>query len=79
MRQFRDKYRPLLRLGLEIGLYTVIVVAYIFLILQFFTGLLIDTFKADRVLYAALALGLVVFQGILLEALTTFLIDRLEL
>jgi hypothetical protein len=71
--------RTLLRLALEIGIYALLVVIYISLILHFFTDELVLLFKRDPVLYAALALGLIVFQGIFLERITTFLIDRLEL
>ncbi len=71
--------RTVLRLALELGIYAILVVAYMFLILHFFTALLVELFKGDRVMYAALALALMVFQGILLESVTTFLIERLEL
>lgn len=71
--------RTLLRIGLELGLYAVLVVVYIFLILFFFENELIVLFKSNPVLYAVLALGLMVFQGLFLESVTTFLIDRLEL
>ncbi len=79
MRLSNETKRMLLRLGLEFGLYAVLVVAYMFVILHFFGDLLTALFKGDRVMYAALALGLMVLQGIFLETLTTFLIDRLEL
>ncbi len=71
--------RTLFRLAIELGMYAVLVAAYMFLILHFFSGLLVNLFHNDRVMYAALALALMVFQGIFLESLTTFLIDRLEL
>ncbi len=71
--------RTVLRVAIELGIYAVLVVAYMFLILHFFTGLLVDLFNGDRVMYAALALALMVFQGIFLETVTTFLIERLEL
>ncbi len=71
--------RTLIRIGLELGLYAVLVVVYMFLILHFFGAELVALFKRDPVLYAPLALGLMVFQGLFLESITTFLIDRLEL
>jgi hypothetical protein len=71
--------RKLIRLALEIVLYALLVFTYLFLILRFFTAELVTLFKHDLVLYAGLALGLMVFQGIFLESVTTFLIDRLEL
>ncbi len=69
----------MIRLVIELGIYAVLVAVYMFLILHFFTGRLVDLFHNDRVMYAALALALIVFQGIFLESVTTFLIDRLEL
>ncbi len=71
--------RTLVRIGLELGLYAALVVVYMFLVLRFFGGELTALFKNDPVMYAALALGLMVFQGLFLESVTTFLIDRLEL
>ncbi len=71
--------RLLVRLGIEIGLYAVLVAAYMFLVLTLFGGELVKLFKSNLVFYAGLALGLMVFQGLLLENITTFLIDRLEL
>lgn len=71
--------RRLIRLGLEIVLYALLVVAYLFLILRFLGTELVTLFKHNPVLYAGLALGLMVFQGIFLETVTTFLIERLEL
>ncbi len=71
--------RTLLRVGLELGVYAALVVVYMFLILHFFGDELTALFKNDPVMYAALALGLMVFQGIFLESVTTFLIDRLDL
>ncbi len=79
MRITPEMRRTLLRLAIELGIYAVLVSAYMFLILHFFSGLLVQLFHDDRVMYAALALALMVFQGIFLESVTTFLIDRLEL
>ncbi len=79
MRLSLQTKRTLLRLAVELVIYAILVTAYMFLILHFFTGLLVDLFKSDRVMYAALALALIVFQGIFLETVTTFLIERLEL
>ncbi len=71
--------RRLIRMALEIVLYALLVVAYLFLILRFLGTELVTLFKHNSVLYAGLALGLMVFQGIFLESVTTFLIERLEL
>ncbi len=79
MQLSQERKRTLVRIGLELGLYALLVVLYMFLILRLFSDLLVSLFKHDPVLYAAAALGLMGFQGILLESVTTFLIDRLEL
>ena len=71
--------RTLFRVALEIGIYAVLVVAYIYVIFSVFGPELILLSRRDRVFYAALALGLMVVQGIVLESLTTFLLDRLNL
>ncbi len=75
----RETRRTLIRLTLEIGIYALLVVVYIFLILRFFGPELVVLFKSNPLLYAVLALALIVLQGIFLESVTTFLIDRLEL
>jgi hypothetical protein len=71
--------RTLIRVAFELILYAVLVVVYLFLVLTFFGPELVALFKRDLVLYAGLALGLMVFQGFFLESVTTFLIDRLGL
>jgi hypothetical protein len=71
--------RGLVRLALEVILYAFLVVVYLFLILHFLGPELVLLFKQNLVLYAGLALALMVFQGLFLETVTTFLIDRLEL
>jgi hypothetical protein len=71
--------RGLVRLALEILLYALLVVVYLFLVLRFLGPELVQLFKHNLALYAGLALGLMVFQGLFLESVTTFLIDRLEL
>lgn len=72
-----ESLRALIRLGLEIVLYALLVVVYLFLILTYFGPELVTLFKRDPAVYAGLALGLMVFQGVFLESVTTFLIDRL--
>ncbi len=79
MRLSRETQRTFARLAVEVGLYAALVVVYMYLILRFFTAELVALFKGDPLLYALLALALMVFQGIFLESVTTFLIDRLGL
>ncbi len=79
MRLTPETKRAALRLFIELLIYSILVFAYIFLVLHLFTDLLVGLYKSNAVLYAVLALGLMVFQGLFLESLTTFLIERLEL
>ncbi len=71
--------RAVARLGLEMGLYALLVVVYMFLILRFFGDELVKLFHSNPPFYAVLALALMVFQGIFLETVTTYLIERLRL
>ncbi len=71
--------RVVARLALEMGLYALLVVVYLFLVLRFFGDELVKLFHSNPPFYALLALALMVVQGIFLESVTTFLIDRLQL
>ena len=59
---------------IELVVYAVMVVAYFFLVLHFLGNWLNHIFEHDRRIYAALALGLIVCQGIVLEVITTALL-----
>jgi hypothetical protein len=63
----------------EVAVYGVLVVAYAAVAFQFLVDRLNDWFHRNPSLYAVLALLLIVGQGILLEELTSFLLDRLRL
>jgi hypothetical protein len=56
-----------------------LVVAYAMVAFRFLVDRLNDWFHSNPTLYAVLALLLVVGQGILLEQLTSFLLNRLRL
>jgi hypothetical protein len=58
----------------EIVVYAGLVAAYYSLVLHFLGDWLNHLFHRDRRAYAALALGLIIGQGILLEILTRFLL-----
>jgi hypothetical protein len=51
-----------------------LVTGYYFLVLHFLGGWLNQLFQSDRRLYAGVALGLIIGQGILLEMLTRLLL-----
>ncbi len=55
---------------IEMAVYAVLVVAYFFLVLHLLGGWLEGLFEQDRRVYAAVALGLMLGQGVLLELLT---------
>jgi hypothetical protein len=59
----------------EVIIYAGLVAGYYFLVLHFLGGWLNGLFKHDRRLYAAIALGLIIGQGFLLEILTRLLLS----
>jgi hypothetical protein len=63
---------------LELVVYTVLVTGYYLLVLHFLGNGLKVLFQQDRRVYAALALGLIIGQGFLLEALTRFLLAWIQ-
>jgi hypothetical protein len=59
---------------LECAIYSLLVVAYFFLVLHFLGGWLKDLFDHHRWEYAFVALGLMLGQAVVLEAVTTMLL-----
>lgn len=66
------------RFALELAVYSVLVAGYYFLVLHLLGGVLADIYFHERRVYAALALGLIVAQGFLLEILTRLLLSWME-
>ena len=64
---------------IEILVYAVLVVAYFFLVLRLLADPLYDLFNNNLVVYAFVALGLIVAQGVVLEAITSFILHKLGL
>lgn len=58
----------------ELAVYAVFVLGYFFLVLHFLGDRLKQVFDEDKILYAILALALIIAQGILLEMLTSALL-----
>jgi hypothetical protein len=58
----------------ELAVYAVFVFAYFFLVLHFLGGWLKHVFDQNKTLYAFVALGLIITQGVGLEMLTTGLL-----
>lgn len=74
------KLRSLVRnFAIEVVIYGTLVVVYFFLVLRFLAVPLANLFEQNLVIYAFVALGLIVAQGALLEFVTSFLLDRLGL
>ena len=63
------------RFLLELVVYTALIIAYYFLVLHFLGPGLENLYEHRRRVYASLALGLIVTQGLLLEVLTRFLLS----
>ena len=64
---------------IELVVYGILLVLYFFVVLRFLGGLLENLFYNQTIVYAFLGLGLIVAQGVLLEAITSFLIRLLRL
>ena len=74
------KLRKLIRnFVLEVLIYSALVVVYFFLVLQFLAEPLGALFVSNLILYAFVALALIVVQGAVLEFFTSLLISRLGL
>jgi hypothetical protein len=58
----------------ELMVYAIFVFAYFFLVLHFLGDWVKHIFDENRTLYAVVALGLIIAQGVVLEALTTALL-----
>jgi hypothetical protein len=71
----RDFKTSLPQLALELVVYAVLVTAYYLCVLHFLGHGLQNLYQHHRQTYAALALGLIVTQGLLLEVLTRFLLS----
>jgi hypothetical protein len=73
-------YKVLIRnFVIEIVIYGILVGLYFFLVLQFLSLPLRDLYDENLYVYAVIALLLIVLQAILLERLTSFLLDRIGL
>ena len=64
---------------IELVVYGVLLIIYFYTILSFLGDILTSLYENNLVVYAVLALVLIVAQGVLLESLTSFLIKMLRL
>lgn len=74
----KDTFLTLRAFLIELVIYTVLVVAYFFVVLHFLGPSLLQLEVHHRYGYSLLAIGLIIGQAILLEALTTFLLRLLR-
>lgn len=64
---------------IEVLIYSLLVVAYVLLVLRLLGEPLKKLLDNNLILYAFVALALIVAQGAILEIITSFLLDRLRL
>jgi hypothetical protein len=64
---------------IELIVYSILVVAYFVVALRLLGEWLARLFHSNLVTYALISLGLIVAQGVLLDVITSFLLDRLNL
>ena len=76
----KQKMRVMVRnFAIELIIYSILVVAYFVVALRLLGKSLAGLFHSNLTTYAFVSLGLIVAQGVLLDALTSFLLDRLNL
>jgi hypothetical protein len=76
----RSEARRLIRnFAIEVLVYAALVLGYFLLVLQFLGQPLARLFSDNLVLYAIVALLLIVAQGVVLEAVTSFIMGLLGL
>lgn len=61
---------------IELIVYSILVVAYFVVALRLMGEWLARLFHSNLVTYALVSLGLIVAQGVLLDAITSFLLNR---
>lgn len=74
-----DAGRLIRNFAIEVLVYAVLVLAYFLLVLRFLGQPLARLFSSNLLLYAILALVLIVVQGVVLEAVTSFIMSLLGL
>jgi len=64
---------------IELVLYGALVVGYFLVALRYLNDFLTDLFQSNLIVYAFLALLLIVIQGVFLDSLTSFLLNQVKL
>ncbi len=72
--------RPLMRsLAIELAIYAPLVTVYFILVVHFAKQPLVDLYHEAPVLYAIVATLVIIAQGVLLEAVTSWLLRKIGL
>jgi hypothetical protein len=66
-------------LSIELAIYAPLVTVYFILIVQFAKEPLVDLYHQSPVLYAIIATVVIIAQGVLLEAMTSWLLRKIGL
>jgi hypothetical protein len=74
-----ERKRIIRNFVIELAVYGALIVAYFIIVLSTLGGWLTKLYHQNLVVYAFVALILIVVQAVFLEAVTTFLIERLGL
>lgn len=75
----RDTKKIVRNFAIEMTIYGALVVIYFLVVLQTIGDWLFELYETNLTLYAIVALILIVVQAVVLEMVTTFLIERLGL
>jgi hypothetical protein len=69
----------LYRFGVQMVIYAVLVSIYLYLVWRYLEDWLVHLYREDLPLYAVICLVFIVVQAVILDTLTTFIMDRLNL
>ncbi|MEA1924677.1 MAG: hypothetical protein U9M95_02300 [Candidatus Altiarchaeota archaeon] len=72
------KQLSLRELGTELVIYGILMFIYTLSVLNFLIGYVHDIYKVNLFFYTFLALALILGQGILMEAISTYIRERVE-
>lgn len=76
----RDHLKNLLRRFIvELAIYGGMLVTYFLLVLRLLGKSLARLFRGNLLLYAVVSLGLIIVQGVVLEMITSLLVEQLRL
>jgi hypothetical protein len=70
--------RGLLLFSVQVGVYAILVVLYLWFVLTFLTDWILQIEQKDILLYAVLSLLLIIGQGMILETVTATLLDFIQ-